>query len=294
MKKGLFLFLILVLGSFGFLYRDVIAKLVHDWSIDENYSHGFLVAPLALYFAWERRHEFWKSKERPSVWGLLVVCCSLSLLVVGVLGAEIFTTEVSMIGTLAGSLLFLYGWNHLKVMLFPLLFLLLMVPLPAIIFNQIALPLQFIASGFAETALAVFNIPVLREGNVIHLSNISLEVEEACSGIRSLISLLTLGIVYGYFTDSRRWMRVLIALATVPVAILANGFRVAGTGAAAYYVGPQMAEGFLHAFSGWFVFLAACIMLLLVHGLASRFAAMTDPTYFNRFRKIQPVETVSR
>jgi exosortase len=108
-------------------------------------------------------------------------------------------------------------------------------------------------------------VPVLREGNVINLPNTSLEVAEACSGIRSLISLLTLGIVFGYFADSRRWVRTVLALATIPIAIAANGIRVAGTGIAAHYYDPSAAEGFFHSFSGWMIFLAAFVMMFLLY-----------------------------
>jgi exosortase len=139
-----------------------------------------------------------------------------------------------------------------------------MIPIPAIIFNQIAFPLQLLASRFGELSLRILQIPVLREGNLISLANTSLEVAEACSGIRSLISLLAIGIVYGYFTDSRVWVRIMLALVTIPAAIIANGLRVAGTGLAAHYFGPQAAEGFFHVFSGWLIFLAASIMLFAV------------------------------
>jgi exosortase len=148
---------------------------------------------------------------------------------------------------------------------FPLAFLLLMIPIPAIIFNQIAFPLQLLASRFGETVLRLFNIPVLREGNVMTLANTQLEVAEACSGIRSLISLLTLGIVYGYFTDKRFLVRLVIALSTIPVAIVANGLRVAGTGIAAYHYGEEAAQGFFHEFSGWVVFVVSLVMLFVIH-----------------------------
>jgi len=269
-RTGILVFVLLFL-SFLTLYHQVIAKLVNDWSVDENYSHGFLVVPLALYFAWERRNKFLQTTRHPHILGLLMVLCSLAVLLVGILGAEVFSTEISMIGVIAGSVWFLFGWQHLKVMLFPIAFLLLMVPIPALVFNEITLPLQFIASRFAEGSLILLGVPVLREGNVIHLPNIVLEVEEACSGIRSMVSLLTLGIVYGYFSESRQWMRVVLALATIPVAILTNGIRVAGTGAAALQYGAQAAEGFLHTFSGWFVFISACMLLLLCHRTLSWF-----------------------
>jgi exosortase len=247
---------------FVLLYRHVLVKLVHDWYYDDNYSHGFLIIPLALYLAWERRARFLGAPARPSLWGLTVVVGSIAVLLAGVLGSELFLTRISIVGTVAGSVLYLSGWRRTMVMAFPILILLLMIPLPAIIFNQIAFPLQLLASRVGEATLTSVEIPVLREGNVLVLANTSLEVAEACSGIRSLVSLLTLGIVFGYFTDNRIWMRVVIALSTVPIAIITNGGRVAGTGIAAHRFGPQAAQGFLHEFSGWMVFVVAFVMML--------------------------------
>jgi exosortase len=264
---------VLLAGCFGFLYHHVIAKLVHDWCVDENYSHGFLIVPIALYFVWERRNRLKESSRQASAWGLVLVLGSLALLLAGILGSELFLTRISILGTLAGAILFLFGWNYLKILLLPICFLLLMIPIPAIIFNQIAFPLQLLASRFAELALNACQIPVLREGNVINLANMSLEVAEACSGIRSLISLLTLGIVYGYFTDSRIWVRIVLAVGTIPIAIAANGIRVAGTGIAAHIYGPAAAQGFFHTFSGWIIFIAAFIMMFILY----RIIALLSP-----------------
>ena len=250
--------------TFGLLYWQVLRKLVYDWSHDENYSHGLLIVPIALYFAWERRQALKDAASKPSMLGLAVIIGSLMVLVAGTLGAELFLMRVSIIGVAAGVALYVFGWEHLRILRFPIAFLLLMIPIPTLVFNQIAFPLQLLASRFGEWALQLLNIPVLREGNVIILANTRLEVAEACSGIRSLISLLTLGIVLGYFTDPRASVRWLIALATVPVAIAANGVRVAGTGVAAHYVGPDAATGFLHTFSGWLMFVLASALLIAI------------------------------
>jgi exosortase len=255
----------LLFAAFVILYRSVIAKLFHDLWTDENYSHGLLILPMALYFAWERRKRLLAAELRPNNAGLILVLGSLGILAIGVLGFELFLTRISMLGILTGALLFVCGWRPVKILAFPILFLLLMIPIPTIVFNQIAFPLQLLASRFGEAVLMAFGIPVLREGNVIHLANTSLEVAEACSGIRSLISLLTIGIVYGYFTDSRISVRIILALATIPTAIAANGARISGTGIAARYYGPEVAEGFLHSFSGWIIFLVAFLMLFLLH-----------------------------
>lgn len=254
----------LALVAAVWLFLPVGQKLVHDWLNDDNYSHGILIVPLAAWFAWERRDRLATLTPSPSLLGLVVVAGSLATLVAGTLGAELFLTRISILGTLVGAILFTLGWAYLKVLAFPLAFLLLMIPVPAIIFNQIAFPLQLFASQFGTAVMEASRVPVLREGNVIILANTTLEVAEACSGIRSLISLLTLGIVYGYFTDSRTWVRVTIAASTIPIAIVANGLRVAGTGVLAHYYGREAADGFFHTFSGWLVFIVAFVMLFVV------------------------------
>jgi exosortase len=259
----------LLAASFFFLYHAVIAKLVHDWYADENYSHGFLIVPLSLYFIWERRARLKGAIQAPALVGLALVLGSLGLLLCGILGSELFLTRISMLGVIAGAILYLYGWSHLRILVFPIAFLILMIPIPAIIFNQVAFPLQLFASRFGEIVLQLFQVPVLREGNVIVLANTSLEVAEACSGIRSLISLVTLAIIYGYFMDPRMWTRLVLMAGAIPIAIIANGIRVAGTGIAAHFYGPQAAQGFFHAFSGWIVFVAAFIMMFILYSLVA-------------------------
>jgi exosortase len=267
--------------AFVALYASVMTDLAHDWLHDDNYSHGVFIVPLALYFAWERRVALKGRVMQGSTAGMTLVVLGLMLLIAGRLGAELFLTRVSIIFVLAGALAFLCGWQNLRSLLFPVLFLLLMIPIPAIIFNQIAFPLQLFASQVGQAALSAFNIPVLREGNVIILSNMSLEVAEACSGIRSLVSLLTLGIVYGYFKDKRPGIRLAVAFLTVPIAIITNGARVAGTGLAAHYYGEQAAQGFFHEFSGWLVFIVAFSMLFFATSLLLRMApAIPSETAF--------------
>src|SRR5688572_9389778 len=259
-----------VVLAFGLLYREVIDKLVYDWANDGNYSHGFLIVPIAAYFAWERRQRLLGVAVRPSAFGVVVILGSLATLIAGILGAGLFLTRMSMIGVTAGIVLFVLGWQHLRILAFPIAFLVLMVPIPAIIFNQIAFHLQLLASRFGEKTMMMFDIPVLREGNLIIMANTTLEVAEACSGIRSLVSLLTLGIIYSYFTDSRTWVQVVTTVSTIPIAIVANGLRVAGTGVAAHYYGEEAATGFFHTFSGWLVFVVAFVMLFVVMQLIQR------------------------
>jgi exosortase len=245
------------------VYLPILSSLVSQWASDENYSHGFLIVPFAIYFAWAQRSALAAAPIRPSMIGLMVVCGSLAVLLMGLLGAELFLTRLSLIGVLAGTVLFLLGWRHLRLLAFPIALLLLAVPLPALLFNQIAFPLQLFASRVGELTLATAGIPVLREGNIIELSTTRLEVVEACSGIRSLVSLVTLGVILGKLNEPRRWARVVLALVAVPIAIVENAARVAGTGLAAHWIGPRAAEGFLHTFSGWVMFVLAFALLLL-------------------------------
>lgn len=244
------------------MYAGVLWALVRQWSSDGNYSHAFFVLPLAAYFAWQKRDELAAAPLRPSVLGLLVVMCSLLVYLAGVLAAELFLTRLSLVGLIAGTVLFLFGASHLRALAFPIAFLLLMIPLPAIVFNEITFPLQLLASRMGEGVVAAAGVPVLRDGNILHLPSRSLEVVEACSGIRSLISLVMIAIVLGYFAERRTGARVIIALAAVPIAILANAARVAGTGLMGEWVSPAAADGFFHTFSGWLVFVIAAAGLL--------------------------------
>jgi exosortase len=243
-------------------YRDVLNDLVRQWASDDNYSHGFLVVPLAIYFGWQRRAALAAAERRPSLLGLVVVLAGVGLLVIGVAASELFLSRISLPVVLAGCIAFLFGVQHLRVLALPLGFLLLMIPLPTILFNQIAFPLQLFASGIGEVALRSAGVPVVRDGNVLELATLRLEVVEACSGIRSFVSLLMLAVVigqFGHLSPRRTWA---LAAATVPVAVAANAARVAGTGLAAHAWGKSAAEGFLHAGSGTAVFLVATAALL--------------------------------
>lgn len=268
---------VLILVAFGLTFWQVLARLVDDWIVDGNYSHGFLIIPLALYFTWERRQKLLAAQARPSWLGLILLLSGIAILMAGLWGSELFLSRVAILPVIAGIVLFLLGWAHLRILVFPIAFLLLMIPIPAIIFNQIAFPLQLIASRLGEWAIAAVGIPVLREGNVLTLAHTSLEVAEACSGIRSLVSLITLGIVYGYFMDPRGWVRLLIVASAIPVAIVANGARVAGTGMAAQWISPDAAQGFFHEFSGWIVFLFAFAMILMIQKLILKIAPKPGP-----------------
>jgi exosortase len=242
----------------------VLARLAWDWWNDPDASHGPLVPAFSLFVVWQTRHQWSNLAPRPAWIGLGGIMGSLGLLMTGILGVEFFLARSSFVFLIAGLIVYFMGWGHFRAWLFPWAFLFLMIPIPAIVFNHIALPLQLLASRFATAVLEVIGVPVLREGNVIQLANTVLEVAEACSGIRSLLSLVTLAIIYGYFLESRMHRRIIFALAAVPIAVVANGLRVVGTGALAHYWNPERAEGFFHTFSGWLVFVIAMLILFFV------------------------------
>ncbi len=268
--------LLLLVGLMAAVYYNVIWRLIQQWSDDPNFSHGFIVPLFSGFIVWVKRKELAALPAKPSTWGLAVIVGSLLLMVVGSLGAEIFVARVSLVLLLAGVVLFLLGWRYFKELLFPWLFLFLMIPIPAIIFSQMTLPLQTLAAKLAAATLQLVGIPVFREGNIIALPAMPLEVAEACSGIRSLLSLGTLAIIYGYFAEERVILRVLLAVAAIPIAVLANGFRIFGTGIMVQYWNPERALGFFHEFSGWLIFLVSMCLLFLVQkalGLAFKASA---------------------
>jgi exosortase len=243
------------------VYRTVLSGLVAQWAAEDNYTHAFLIPPLAIFFAWRRRERLTNAGGAPTAWGLAVALAALCLLVAGTAAAELFITRVSLVLFLAGCVSFLYGAARLRVLAAPLAFLLLMIPLPAIVFNQIALPLQLFASEIGETALRAGGVTVLRDGNVLELVGMRLEVAEACSGIRSIMALLTFSLAIGELGGCTRSRRFVLAFATVPIAILANAIRVVATGFAAQAWGPAVAEGLLHTAAGMVVFLGGVLLL---------------------------------
>jgi len=251
----------------GWLYASILGRLVAQWWNNPNFSHGFFVPAFALFVLWQDRRRLANLPRSPSSWGLLILAMALCVLVVGVLGAELFLSRLSLLLLLAGLIVLFQGWKYFRAVLFPWAFLILMIPIPAIIFNQITFPLQILASKVASGALPLCGVPVLREGNVINLPAMPLEVAEACSGIRSLMSLATLAIIYGYLMETRPWVRVALALASIPVAVVANSLRIVGTGLLVQYWDPDKAEGFFHLFSGWLIFVVSLVMLFLLHQL---------------------------
>jgi exosortase len=255
----------LLLALTAWLYGPILGRLVGQWWSDPNFSHGFFVPAFTAYVVWQDWAHLRTIVPAPSNWGLPVILFSLVILIVGVFGAELFVSRMSLLLLIAGIIIFLRGWATLRAVLFPLLFLVLMVPIPAIVFSQITFPLQILASKLSAWLLPFLGVPVLREGNVINLPAMPLEVAEACSGIRSLLSLTTLAIMYGFLLEKRIGIRILLGLASIPIAVAANGLRIVGTGLLVQYWDPDKAEGFFHAFSGWLIFVVSLMMLFVFH-----------------------------
>jgi len=256
---------VLVLALLGLLYFRIVDRLAIQWWHDPNFSHGFFVPAFSIYVLWLKRETLRKLPLSPSWWGVLVLVVGLGLLIVGNLGAELFLSRFSLLIVTAGLVICFLGWPHQRQLLFPWLFLILMIPIPAIFFNQITFPLQLLASKLASGVLPLAGVPVLREGNIIQLPAMPLEVAEACSGIRSLLTLATLAIIYGYLMESKIAIRVVLALGSIPIAVAANSFRIVGTGLMVQYWNPDSAEGFFHLFSGWLIFVVSLVLLFFLH-----------------------------
>lgn len=286
---------LIVAAAIAFAYWGVLVRLGRFWWEDENYSHGLLIPFVIGYILWTERDHLARVEKRPALlWGGGAVVAALLALWAGTAGAELFVQRASLILLLAGVALYFWGFRLLRALLVPLFLLALAIPIPAIVFNKIAFPLQLFASRCAVWAMRQFDIPVLREGNIIELLPLGavttrkLEVVEACSGIRSLMTLVTLAVVFAYFTHpsgggpdggpkSRRRARfgalraVLIVLAAVPIAIITNAARVSGTGILSHFYGTEVADGFFHTFSGWVVYVVAFILLFAFGWLIDRF-----------------------
>jgi exosortase len=296
-----------IAAALVFVYFTVLVKLGRDWWSDENYSHGLLIPFIIGFIIWQERKSFSEQQSTSAVSiGALLVGFSLLALWAGTAGAELFVQRASLIVMLAGLAIYFFDFRIIRAIAVPLLLLVLAIPIPQIIFNRIAFPLQLFASRCAVSAMSLFEIPVLRQGNVIELMPLGakepkrLAVVEACSGIRSLMTLMTLAVVYAYFTRPKSptdsslsgsdkgaalkrdklkffghfalWRALILVAAAVPIAILTNAVRVSGTGVLAHYYGTKVADGFFHSFSGWVIYIAAAALLFATGWVIDRCA----------------------
>jgi len=255
------------------MYAPVLSSLARQWWTDPNYSHGFFVLAFAGYVLWSNSDRWRAVPFRPSNFGFVVMLFAIALRVLGMLGAELFIGRLSLVILISGMVLFLVGRQALRSIAFPIGYLLFMIPLPAIVYYQLTFPLQLWASRLGAGGLVALGIHTVRQGNLLILPNCTLNVVEACSGIRSLLSLLAAAVAYGYLAESSVWKRVALAFASIPIAIAANGLRLVATGVLSYFFGPKVDSGVVHLAVGIVFFALAFLSIVLVHkllGLNSR------------------------
>ena len=242
-------------------YAPLYPKLAETWLEDSNNSHGLLIPIVSLFLMWEVRTRIKTVKSMPSLIGLGLLAVSLIVYFITYVGGLAFAARITMITTLAGLILFNSGWTAFKVVLFPVLFLFFMVPVPDTLMNLVAFPLQLLVSDASARLIELYGIPVYAEGNLLFFAQYSFEVTEACSGIRSLVSYLAIGALLAYIARDSWFTSVFLVLSTVPLALFVNLLRVAGTGVMANYFGTKVAQGFAHDFSGFVVFGAGIVLM---------------------------------
>ena len=263
LRSGNLAVALVLLAALVGLYYPVLTSLVHDWSTNDNYSHGFFIPLISGYMVYALREELERIAVRPANWGFIVLLAGLGQLYVARVGSEYFLQRTSLILVLLGMVLFLWGRDLTKKLLLPIGYLLFMVPLPAIIWNKIAFPMQLFSSAVTERVIQAIGIPVFREGNVLHLAQTTLEVVDACSGLRSLTTMFALAAALAWFSDCATWKKWLLFFTAAPVAIFANIVRLTATAGLASVYGEKVAQGFLHDFSGLFTFVFGLTLLVL-------------------------------
>jgi len=255
--------IVLFLSAFGFLYWNTVFEMVKDWYNDENYSHGFLIPVIAGYLFWQKKDILKSVAASPSTSGLFILISGIGIYLIGYLSGEQFTMRFSMLIVLAGAVVFTYGIEFFKAGSFPFIYLLFMIPLPYLIYDSVAFPLKLLVSKVSVEFLSLIGILVMREGNIIHLADTTLEVADACSGIRSIISLLALSTAIAYLTQKGWIKRLILILLAVPIAVFVNSVRVIVTGILAEKYGAKAAGGFFHEFAGLVIFGIAIFMLIV-------------------------------
>lgn len=255
----------LVLTALLWLYVPFLKTLLANWGTNDDYSHGYFIPFLTLYFIYALRDELRKITVRPNNFGLLVIVAGLGQLVVAKIGSEFFLQRTSLIIVLLGLVLFLLGWEYLRKLFLPLVYLIFMVPLPEIVWNKIAFPMQLFSSYLTEQVISFMGIPVFREGNVMHLAETTLEVVAACSGLRSLVTMFALSgalVLVSTLPTKKKWI---LFFSAAPIAIFANITRLTATALLASKYGSEVAQGFLHEFSGVVVFILGISLLVGVN-----------------------------
>ncbi len=244
-------------------YAEILFDMANQWFNDPNYSHGLLIPLISGYLIWRNKNTFSLSDIRPTPKGLSVLVFGLLLLIIGKASGEFYTMRFSFIIVILGLLLFTMGVDITKKNIFPIGFLIFMIPLPYVLYNDIALPLRLLTVTFSTKILSLLGISFMREGNIIHLTQTSLHIIDACSGLRSIMSLSALAVLLAYFTQNSIWRKLLLALLAIPIAVIANFFRITGTAIVVNRWGPELTDGIIHNLSGVASFALAFILLAI-------------------------------
>ncbi len=252
------------------LFSPIFPALYTEWFKYNDNTHGILVPIISLYLIWENRHAIKLKKVQSSYIGLVILILGLALYVLGLAGRIVVISRVAFVTSLLGLVFYNFGRKIFFSLAFPLLFLFFMVPIPVAIENIVSFRLQLWVTQISSAVLSALSISVLREGNILHFANCSLEVAEACSGIRSLTAYIMLGCLFGYMMQGSYVKRSMMVFIAVPLAFLMNLVRVVGTGLLANRFGPDVALGFLHEFSGIAIFLAGFVIYFIIFNLLSR------------------------
>lgn len=259
------------------MYAPVLGAMARQWWDDPNYGHAMLVPVFVAYVLWRKRAAWSAVTVQPSDYGLPIMLLALGLLLFGMLSAELFTTRFSLIILILGIIVFLTGWQALRSIAFPLGYLIFIIPLPALIYYELTFPLQLWASALGAHGLVLLGVHTVRQGNLLILPNLTLEVVEACSGVRSLLSLLTAVVAYAYLADKSAWKRCLLISLTIPIVILSNALRLVTTGVLSYVCGRGVDVGTVHELIGLIFFVLAFLSILMIHRLLRHFALLRNP-----------------
>jgi len=255
---------ILLFVLLGMLFYPIFPDLYLDWTLNDNNSHGILVPFISLYLVWRKRDDIILAEARSSYWGLAVLVTGLILYVLGYGGGMVVLQRAAFVIAVIGVVLYNYGTAVFSKIMFPLAFLFFMIPIPIAIEALVSLRLQLWVSEISSILLNALSVSVLREGNILHFASTSLEVAEACSGIRSLAAFIMLGCLLGYLLSGSYSRKILLVLVAVPLAFIVNIIRVVGTGILAHRYGAAVAQGFFHEFSGIGVFLAGLVLFMVI------------------------------
>ena len=262
--------ILILVSSFAILYSHTIIAMMRNWVGDNNFSHGFLIPAISAFMIWQKRGLLAQQNTKPSSWGIIIILAAMIMHIVGAVSAEMFIMRTSLIVCITGTIVYLFGFRKFLIICIPVIYLFFMIPIPKIIWNQISFPLQLMSAKLASIMIQLLGIPILREGNILHLSTTSLEVVDACSGLRSLTSLLALSAAFAYMINLRMFSRWLFFLSAIQIAILVNILRLTVTAVLATYVGAETAHGFLHDMSGILVFIVGFIILYVFQAFLSK------------------------